>query len=408
VRISVAIALVSFWASFVFAAQMTCKKDLENIVHSAERSLNFSASDHIAQEHPDLIQSPLALEKMWAIDEFVRSRGVAELGGYGLVKNNGTKNEVIDFVAPRPERIFEVEGLFLDRYKSAFLPAFAHSKKIQLALENGQLALICDNEKRSFVFAKLGSEDLGWKSLQKYLTQLSIHISPDRETTIEWIKKHGPITLNNDYDAVISGGAVYITQYYADFVDEESKRLKAVPRFSMHHHPVHALMEMAMEDKPLAEKEQIYSNLLQPSDSDLHYMEKTDVDWFEIRAVGKPSDAHAPTTTSKFYRMGEIKKLRDRLVLVMTGFNEDLPKQELARRTYEVAQILDEVILLNLHPTAFTRYALRPSFPDLFDPRFDHEAPKSSVDEIVYEVVASPEQTKQIRLLAKQFAERPE
>ena len=242
---------------------------------------------------------PEALKKMEQFDTLVRKRDYfVEMMGFGITKQiNQCTTLVVDFVTPSPDKIFYVDGLFIDNNTSALAKSVIASNKLTMKLSEDEVVVESDINGYSFKIDKYV-----WEPSSKYFNKLTNIKLPHNYDNLIEVLKDQEVSLNTDFDVAAHCTTLVFTPRFFDRVDEVAEQQGAEVKFSMHYHPYINLAVRALQNKPLAEVEKYYNELLQYSDSDINAARELGLDWFEIRSFGTPEDITAyQDTTSRYY-----------------------------------------------------------------------------------------------------------
>src|SRR3989338_2069398 len=260
-------------------------------------------------------------EKMDEMSCLVRDLDtVAEIAGFGYTRETGDNVEVVDFIMPDKERIYNLNNLFINQDQSKLASILAKAVPTQLRIIDGIPAIVPEGADRggwmefdvkdgkiNWGYAsKEISKLLGFDQLPNDVGELQSIIESQRQEEEKERKDY--LEVPSDWDAVIAGGSVTITHQFIDRVRAHAEEVGADLNFSMHHHPALGLLGMALADKPVAERRKAYEVLLKYSPADVKTMHDLGIEFFEIRAFGtidKPMQNQAGHT-SAFYQTSTI------------------------------------------------------------------------------------------------------
>ncbi|MFH1458550.1 MAG: hypothetical protein ABIG31_05245 [Candidatus Omnitrophota bacterium] len=164
----------------------------------------------------------------------------AELSTVGLVRKEGNKDILVDLILPRRNKILYVETKLVERYmiggfKEKVLRAIAESYDLRLEVNSqGRLTLISDKEGDSIIF----SDQYDWGEAVAIISKLAPITLPENIVAVQRIiTERGGLSLENDWDLIITDYSHARTMRYQMRVQKEVEQKKATPVFYFHYHP---------------------------------------------------------------------------------------------------------------------------------------------------------------------------
>lgn len=326
-----------------------------------ETSMSSPKEERIRLGEKILIIPEEVRKKMHELDEFIANNEiVAEIFGWGLTReSDGNEERVEEFIAPDPAKIFNLKTYFISAEEEKLMNLLASANSLAMRIIDGELVIIPDDNEGKDTWLKIpqGSDKkLHWGTGKQNMDELAGFVLPEDLENIDLeIQKrkqqdgNDGLVLKSDWELILSGGSVIVTQKFIDKVKQRATETGTQPNFTMHHHPNFGMFKDRLKDKSLAEKQQYYQDLLKFSAGDLMAMHGQEIDLFEIRALGNATDIDsAEQVTSRFYSMQEILKtaepLGEALKLIVDNSQGDTPESlgRLAKIIYDMGKTLEQ------------------------------------------------------------------
>ncbi len=261
-------------------------------------------------ENRTLVLPALIREQMRDLDNWVASgKYSAEIFAVGLSKTNQDRIEVVELIAPDPEKIFRIDGFFIT----------PQQKELQYLLSDCQTLAIASMSSGIFLYAR-GIEGTGkgiffeggangsieWSIIARDLSQL---FDQELPTSVEEARSLTPLEAEVDLDGVMTLSSASITRGFLKKVDNRAQEVGLKIGYTVHHHPSLQLAVLALRGKDFSRRQAFYDELLTYSPGDIDTMKRLGADFFEIRALGNPQNPFDPNVgvTSRIYRTGSSR-----------------------------------------------------------------------------------------------------
>ena len=261
-------------------------------------------------------------EQMRDLDRLTEKLQMAtEIGGFGFTRTQGDIIEVIDFIGPDQNKIFNLNGLMIFHEQRRLGDFVEQSHPLHLRVSEKHISITpegMDDEGEWFNFMIDEEGKIDWGFLSNEVAML-IGTSPPEtaDACKEMIRLYNEklnnpndyLELKDDWDVVVSGGSLTTTPAFMRKVNEKAEELDAPVGFHMHHHPSLALMAVLYQDQPIEKREWAYKTLLNYSQADIEVLKTWGIDFFEIRAFGNVDNVCDPGAgvTSAYYRTSLIE-----------------------------------------------------------------------------------------------------
>ena len=244
--------------------------------------------------------SPHVIQKVKQMDSLIRDREiVAEIGAVGITKETAGGVAIVDLVLP--DRIFDMER-FMPESREAKLAALIGSEGLRLDLDGDSIALK-NSEGDSLLL-----DEYGWNIVKDHfqkLTKIDKNTLSSYSTLREYLRERGSVTLDPDWDIVITGVSGWFTDTYWKKVNKRAGDLNAGADFLPHHHPQLGLAVAVIQDKPYADREEYYQTMLELSEGDKKFAKQNNIRWMEVRVFGTTDKlGDSSKVTNKVYDMG--------------------------------------------------------------------------------------------------------
>jgi hypothetical protein len=279
------------------------------------------APERIEIDGKVLLIPPHIQERISDMDKMIADLPQAsEIFGFGLTKElQGGETEVVDFISPDKEKIFNFNSLFVTRGQTRLAEILSTSNSLSLQVLDTEIAIVPNNSQDStdwlvvdidtmdFVTTQIG--ELAGFELPRTTHELKAAIGKSKEEKgLEG--ENDNLSLKSDWDMVVSGAQVSISPRFLSGVRKHADEIGARIGFSTHHHPSLGLLARALADKPLIDRQRAYDTVLKYSDTDFRNNRALGIDFFQIRAFGNLDHPFNPDAgiMSRNYSVKSIEK----------------------------------------------------------------------------------------------------
>ncbi|MEK7068833.1 MAG: hypothetical protein AAB947_00455 [Patescibacteria group bacterium] len=202
-------------------------------------------------------------QEMRALDELVAANEtVAEICGWGLTRQGPNGEEIVEeFVAPDPKKIFNLKSLFLTPEQSKLMDLLANSHSLTMRVVENELVIIPDETEDRARWLKVPQGADGkfeWRSNKQSLDTLAGFELPEELTQLESKIQNGNLTLQADWELILSGASVLFTHNFTERIRQRAEATGTRSNFTMHHHPSLGILKTRV-NPPCAERRALTS-----------------------------------------------------------------------------------------------------------------------------------------------------
>jgi hypothetical protein len=220
---------------------------------------------------------------------------LAEIIGFGLVKEEEGVTKVVEFISPDFAKILDFESTFINPAEKElfeFLGNDITDILVTLDGNNVNFQALFDKNKPEFrLLLKL-------EDIVSFLSKLGISLSETNPS----------VTYKNDWEIITIGTRNIVRKPYIERVNKRIQETGYSCGFTSHHHP-NSHLGQSLVDPSTASVEKrtsYFHDLLQRSSQDIQTMSKNNIPFFEIRAMGTPSNpSDRVKSTSRYYSTHE-------------------------------------------------------------------------------------------------------
>ena len=308
-----------------------------------------------------LFETQRARAQMEALHKFyIGMNSFHEIGGIGITLQgvDNRQQVVVDFVLPRPNKIFLTNQETFTANMRIFFSHLTSGNMVYLNAEPNGLFMRSSALPEGFLIDRSN-----WRELKNYVERLSNQSLPDDfEQARGMIKLKGALELDPDWDLISSKRSFFMTRVYMKRVEQVRAAYNGKANYWVHYHPNNPSRALSLQGASFEDRHRYLRSVLSLSGDDLESIHAAGLEWSEIRTLGTVADPFGIDYSQEFYHISQLSSIENdvkRNIGNLIGATSEISPESLMALVHALDADFDRLELNGINVNGFLDYVLQ-------------------------------------------------